>query len=169
MDITQIVRVGYGYYPNPTRIKNKKIKNKTINLSHRHSHSLCLSSVLTDSWSLSLSQVSANPHHHSLSLSLSPLIASCCGKVLSPTYTCIYWFWHRFGTWFSFLVLCESTWPFYHSLSLSKWLILFPSFASLVSKEKSFLWVSRFTCSLLVVYLCCLIEFIVWVCVRFWF
>ena len=167
MDITQIVRVGYGYYPNPTRIKNKKIKNKTINLSHRHSHSLCLSSVLTDSWSLSLSPVSANPHHHSLSLS--PLIASCCGKVLSLTYTCIYWFWHRFGTWFSFLVLCESTWPFYHSLSLSKWLILFPSFASLVSKEKSFLWVSGFTCSLLVVYLCCLIEFIVWVCVRFWF
>ena len=71
MDITQIVRVGYGYYPNPTCIKNKKIKNKTINLSHRHSHSLCLSSVLTDSWSLSLSPVSANPHHHSLSLSLS--------------------------------------------------------------------------------------------------
>ena len=80
MDITQIVRVGYGYYPNPTCIKNKKIKNKTINLSHRHSHSLCLSSVLTYSWSLSLSPVSANPHHHSLSLSLS----------LSP---------HRFVLW----------------------------------------------------------------------
>ena len=35
MNITWIVRVGYGYYPNPTLIKkNKKIKN---NLSHRHS------------------------------------------------------------------------------------------------------------------------------------
>ena len=32
MDITRIIQVGYGYYPNPTRKKKKK------NLSHCHSH-----------------------------------------------------------------------------------------------------------------------------------
>ena len=32
----------------------------------------------------------------SSSLSLSLLTASCCGKVLSLTYTQIYLFWHRF-------------------------------------------------------------------------
>ena len=130
-------------------LKKKIIKKKSqtsLTVTHE-SHSLCFSSVLTNTLFLSLSKLSSL-HLSSLSLSLSLSL---------------------FCAWFLFLLLCESTGSFYHSLFSGKWLILFPSFASLVSKEKSFLWVSGFTCSLLVVYLCCLIEFIVWVCVRFWF
>ena len=47
---------------------------------------------------------------HILSLSLS----------VSHIDTHIHWFWHRFCAWFSFLVLCESTGSFYHSLSSGK-------------------------------------------------
>ena len=57
MDITRIVRVGYGYYPNPTRIKKKKKPN----LSHRHSHSLYLSSVLAVILSLSFRALQSLP------------------------------------------------------------------------------------------------------------
>ena len=97
-------------------------------------------------------------HSHSLYLSASPhhLSSPLCIVVrlcLSHIYTFI-----CFGIDFaldscsSFIVSGLST-TFFPQVND----ILFPSFASLVY------------CSLLVVYLCCLVEFIIWVCVRFWF
>ena len=66
MDITRIVRVGYGYYPNPSRIKKKK---KTKPLSSSLTLSLPLLSPRRHSLSLfQSSPVSAFPHCHSLSL-----------------------------------------------------------------------------------------------------
>ena len=123
--------IGYRYDPNCsgkvwilTHIKknnNKKKSQTSLTVTHE-SHSLCFSSVLTNTLFLSLSKLSSL-HLSSLSLSLSLSL---------------------FCAWFLFLLLCESTGSFYHSLSSGKWLILFPSFASLVSKEKYFLWVSGF-------------------------
>ena len=67
MDITQIARVGYEYYPNPARIIKKKIPKSFTSL--RLLLSLCLSSVISP-----YRHTLSSPHRHSLSLSLSSIL-----------------------------------------------------------------------------------------------
>ena len=75
MNITQIARVGYEYYPNPTRIKKKNPKSFT---SLRLFLSLYLSSVVSP-----YCHTLSSPHRHSLSLSLS----LCLSSILTVTHT----------------------------------------------------------------------------------
>ena len=123
MNITRIVRVGYGYYPNPTRIKKKKKPN----LSHRHSHSLYLSSVLAVILSLSLRALQFPPLL-TIILSLyfsSPLLLYW---FLGLTFwegsvSCIYPKLLVLALIFCLILvprLCESTGSSYHSLSSGK-------------------------------------------------